>query len=99
VGNLGKTDISGTGNIGNKADNIIAIERNWGENRDCDAIITSLKDREAGARKPLKYFFSLKTLSFYNSDTQEKKHYEWEAILEREKEASEMCPWDIGGVS
>ena len=48
-GNLEKTDISGSNNIPNKADNIIAVERNWGDDRDCDAIITSLKDRESGS--------------------------------------------------
>ena len=49
-GNLDKTDISGSNNIPNKADNIISVERVWGDDRDCDAIITSLKDRETGQR-------------------------------------------------
>lgn len=96
VGNLGKTDISGTGNIGNKADNIIAVERNWGEEKDWDAIITSLKDREAGERKAIKYFFSQRTLSFYNRDTTENKSYGWEGNTEQEViEIQEQCPWTI----
>ena len=77
-GNLEKTDISGSNNIGNKADNIIAVERLWVEGRDCDAIITSLKDRDVGQRKQLKYYFSHSTLRFYNKITPENKDYGWE---------------------
>jgi twinkle protein len=77
-GNLVKTDISGSNNIGNKADNIIAVERVWGENRFCDAIITSLKDREEGQRKSFKFFFSQKTLRLYNNSTRESKKFGWE---------------------
>ncbi|MDQ4682060.1 hypothetical protein, partial [Stenotrophomonas maltophilia group sp. RNC7] len=43
IGNLEKTDISGSNNIPNKADNIISVERIWGDNREFDALITSLK--------------------------------------------------------
>ena len=77
-GNLTKTDISGSNNIPNKADNIIAVERVWGENRGCDAIITSLKDREIGERKSFKFFFSQKTLRLYNGSTKESRVFGWE---------------------
>ena len=78
-GNLEKTDISGSNNIPNKADNIIAVERVWGEERKCDAIITSLKDRNGGQRMPFKFWFSRQTLRFYNDVTAQDKQYGWEA--------------------
>lgn len=77
-GNLTKLDISGSNNIANKADNIIAIERNFANNAECDAIITSLKDRESGERKVLNYLFSKKTLRFYNDRTKELVNFGWE---------------------
>ena len=80
-GNLEKTDISGSNNIPNKADNIIAIERVWDESGDCDAIITCLKDRESGQRKAFKYLFSRETLRFYNDWTKENVVYGWEKYL------------------
>lgn len=92
-GNLGKTDISGSNNIPNKADNIIAIERVWSSDG-CDAIVTSLKDREVGERKAFKFYFSQKTLRFFNGSTNEKIVYEWERIIEREAEAQEELPWE-----
>lgn len=78
-GNLTKLDISGSNNIANKADNIIAIERNFAEDAECDAIITSLKDRESGERKVLNYQFSKKTLRFYNDRTKELVNFGWES--------------------
>ncbi|AFV02834.1 MULTISPECIES: DnaB-like helicase C-terminal domain-containing protein [unclassified Dehalobacter] len=95
-GNLTKTDISGSNNIPNKADNIIAVERVWSPDRECDAIITSLKDRESGERKAFKYNFSPRTLRFYNNCTREEVIYGWE---NREKyewgtEVQIPCPWD-----
>lgn len=77
-GNLEKTDISGSNNIPNKADNIIAVERVWGDDRDCDAVITSLKDRETGQRKEMRFYFSPTSLRFYNNFTPESKTYGWE---------------------
>lgn len=77
-GNLDKTDISGSNNIPNKADNIIAVERLWGDDAECDAIVTSLKDRNTGQRKQMKFFFSTKTLRFYNNTTKENQIYGWE---------------------
>lgn len=87
-GNLDKNDISGTGNIPNKADNIIAVERNWSTeyDKDCDVIITSLKDREEGQRKSMKYFFSKQSLRFYNESTKENVKYGWEKYLDKKIE-------------
>jgi len=88
VANLEKTDISGSYNISNKADNIIAVERLWDDDRDCDAVITSLKDRTVGQRKQIKYWFDMKTLRFYNNITPRAKDYSWDK-KEEEKEAFE----------
>ena len=77
-GNLEKTDISGSNNIPNKADNIISVERLWGEDRECDAIVTSLKDRESGQRKQMQFYFSTTSLRFYNNITKENKIYSWD---------------------
>ena len=76
-GNLEKTDISGSNNIPNKADYVIAIERNWDESSDCNAIVTSLKDRSGGQRKVFKYRFSRDTLRFYNATTPQEREYGW----------------------
>ena len=93
VGNLVKTDISGSNNIPNKADNIISVERVWGENQTCDAIVTSLKDRTVGQRKVMNFFFSQKTLRFYNGSTKEGVKYGWEQIMEREIQATQDLPF------
>ena len=80
TGNLEKTDISGSNNIPNKADNIIAVERNWDEESDCNAIVTSLKDRSGGRRKAFKYRFSTETLRFYNAATRKERAYGWTSM-------------------
>lgn len=83
--NLDKTDISGSNNIPNKADNIIAVERKFEDDRDCDAVVTSLKDRETGQRKQIKYYFSTNSMRFYNDKTKENRTYSWEKGLKEEK--------------
>ena len=92
-GNLEKTDISGSNNIPNKADNIIAIERNWGDDREYDEIITSLKDRESGQRKVMRFYFSPETLRFYNDRTAERKDFGWEKYLMQETPDPNQCPF------
>jgi len=95
-GNLEKGDISGTSNIGNKADNIIAVERVWDSDQ-CDAIVTSLKDRNEGQRKKIKYFFSVDTKRFYNSTTQETMTYGWQKIAEADygTQLDIESPWEV----
>jgi twinkle protein len=99
TGNLDKTDISGSNNIPNKADNIIAVERNWGENAQWDAIVTSLKDRETGQRKVFRYNLSKTTLRFYNNQTKEKGTFGWEKFVDeyrdKPREPQTICPWDM----
>jgi twinkle protein len=92
-GNLDKTDISGSNNIANKADNIIAVERNWGDDREWDEIITSLKDRESGQRKVMRFYFSQETLRFYNERTAERKNFTWEKYLEQDVPDPSECPF------
>ena len=83
-GNLQKNDVSGSGNISNKADNMISIERLWkqkGVEYDDsipDAFVTSLKDRQDGQRATFKYWFSHHTLRFYNNTTDMTANYDWE---------------------
>ena len=101
-GNIRKHDISGTANIGNKADNIISVERDWGDEREYDAFISSLKDRETGQRNCFGYLFDLKSLRFHNEETPKKEVYGWEEMIDEvDKEAldgfettDEKMPWD-----
>ena len=89
-GNLEKNDISGTGNIANKADNIIAIERIWDEDEEVDGIITSLKDREEGHRFQLHFKFSKETFRFYNDNCPEQNNYTWEKYLNDDVDKDSM---------
>lgn len=92
IGTIKKGDISGTMNIPNKADNILAIERMWKHlnSKDetlkleayPDCLFTSLKDRWEGGRKIMAYNFSLDTLRFYNNATKEFVNYGWEEFIE-----------------
>ena len=98
-GNLEKTDISGSNNIPNKADNIISVERLFGEERECDAIITVLKDREEGQRKVIKYNFSSNSKRFYNENTVETETFGWETLIPIEiNKENEMYKKSMGGV-
>lgn len=83
-GNLEKTDISGSNNIPNKADNIIAVERVWNEDIPIDLIITSLKDRESGQRKVIPMRFSRETMRFYDATTPQNINYGWKKYLKPE---------------
>ena len=83
-GNLTKKDISGTGMIAQKADNILALERIWkvkGIEYDThipDAYLTSLKDRQDGVRAMFKYWFNPNTLRFYNYITPIIGNIDWQ---------------------
>lgn len=104
-GNLEKTDISGSNNIANKADNIIAVERNFNSS-EVDAIISSLKDRESGERKIMRFLFSKSTLRFYNNRTKEEFDFGWNTKSRKEviglnlslikdiQEVEEKAPWE-----
>ena len=100
-GNLAKTDISGSNNIANKADNIISVERVFESENDVDAIISSLKDRESGERLVMKFLFSKKTFRFYNEHTVERFNFGWEKasmklnekFVQANIEETEQCPF------
>lgn len=83
-GNLAKNDVSGSGNISNKADNVIAVERLWKERGVeyeegiPDAFVSVLKEREGGGRATYKYWFGHKSLRFYNNKTDLEVSYDWE---------------------
>lgn len=62
--NLEKEDISGSANISNKADIVISIERQFKEDRDCDALLRLLKDRENGKYAEVKLMFQEGTKRF-----------------------------------
>jgi twinkle protein len=62
---LSKEDISGTGDIANRADNVIAIERNYDESKDYDAILRLLKNRNTGRLGKFPLRFNEKERRFY----------------------------------
>jgi len=84
VGNLAKNDVSGSGNISNKADNVISIERIWKEknvnyeDEYYDALVTVLKEREGGERATYGYWFGKKSLRFYNGKTSIEANIDWQ---------------------
>jgi twinkle protein len=97
-GNLDKRDISGSNNIPNKADNIIAVERIWRDEADhtkVEMFLTSLKDRWNGDRQLFKYKFSKASLRFYNDTTSENVGYDWKQYLPHQKaiEGSQEVEW------
>lgn len=87
-GNLEKTDISGSNNIPNKADNIISVERVWNEDIPIDLILTSLKDRESGQRKIIPMRFSGETKRFYDATTPQNVNYGWKKYLKPESKTA-----------
>lgn len=88
-GTLKKKSISGSNNMANYGDVIIAVERiikdfdkmSNGCQAGHDALITILKDREDSIRTVFKYYFSNETKRFYNNETIEHVVYGWEKYL------------------
>lgn len=88
-GTLKKKSISGSNNMANYGDVIIAVERiikdysqmSEGCNGGTDALITILKDREDSIRTVFEYYFSGETKRFYNNSTVELVNYGWEKYL------------------
>lgn len=98
---LEKEDISGSNNIPNKADVIIAVERQYKDDRDCDAKLRLLKDREEGRYTEVKLIFqdSTKRLLEIEGDNTRLIKYKWKQFLLqesqdwREVEPPEDCPF------
>ena len=80
---LEKEDISGSGNIPNKADLIIALERQFQEGRDCDAKVRLIKDRDEGRFAEVKLMFQETTKRFYELEngTVRNIDYMWKDYL------------------
>ena len=80
---LEKEDISGSNNIPNKADVIISIERQFKEDRECDAKLRLLKDREEGRYKEVKLMFQENTKRLLELDGGSVRpvQYNWKKYL------------------
>jgi twinkle protein len=91
---LEKEDISGSNNIANKGDNIISIERYYKSERDCDAALRLLKDREDGQFVEVKLMYqtqSKRLVEMTESGFLKEPKYTWkhhlvEAPKTKEKE-------------
>jgi len=68
TGNLNKDNVSGSKDITNKAHTVIAIERDFAEEKTFDMILTSLKNKQNSARRGFKYMFDSTTFMFYNDE-------------------------------
>lgn len=83
-GNLEKWNVSGTANITNNTDNIIAVERFWGDYREYDAVITILKDREDNPGRMVGlYNFDTDSFRYYSYKTPRTVEYGWEKKAEQ----------------
>jgi RecA-family ATPase len=85
---LEKEDISGSNNIPNKADVIISVERQYKEDRDCDAKLRLLKDREEGQYKEVNLIFQegTKRLLEYENGAIKNIQYSWRQFLPLKEE-------------
>jgi DNA primase (bacterial type) len=83
-----KEDISGSNNIPNKADVVLAIEKQIKEDRDCDSKLRLLKDREEGRYKEVKLMFqdSTKRLLEIDSGVVKPIQYGWKKYIQENPE-------------
>lgn len=97
-GKLEKEDVSGTGDITNRADNVFSVERVMDPSLGCDTIVSILKNRSEGVQnEEIGLMFDADSKRFYQpSDAKSfMKKYGWELTAEREIAAAEECPWDV----
>lgn len=94
---LEKEDISGSANISNKADVIVSIERQFKEDRDCDALLRLLKDRESGKYTEVKLMFqeSTKRLLEFENGIIKPIQYDWKKYLPEYEHGDAWEPPDI----
>lgn len=92
-----KEDISGSNNIPNKADIILSVEKQIAEDKDCDAKIRLLKDREEGRYKEIKLLFqeSTKRLLEIENGTIRQIDYRWKQYLLETHRKQEAIPFDF----
>lgn len=83
-----KEDISGSNNIANKSDVILSLEKQIKEDRDCDAKLRLLKDREEGRYKEVKLIFqdSAKRLLEVEGGNVRPVQYNWKRFLSEKLE-------------
>ena len=97
---IGKDDVSGTGDITNRADNAFSVERVKDPSLGCDTIIKILKNRSEGIENlEIGLSFDPDSKRFWqpSDPVGYLKKYGWEEIAEREAEIVELCPWDVKG--
>jgi twinkle protein len=84
-----KEDISGSNNIANKADTILSIEKQIKEDKDCDAKLRLLKDREEGRYKEVKLMFQESTKRLLECENGVLRHiqYDWKKYLPDKSES------------
>ncbi|MCM8710514.1 toprim domain-containing protein [Clostridium sp. SYSU_GA19001] len=95
-GELEKEDISGTAEISNRVDNVIAVERNKSDDDSYDCKLRVLKNRNKGSLGEVKLIFSTEDKRFYelNEDgTCNRKIYSWNK-QDGMIQVFEKCPWD-----
>jgi twinkle protein len=91
-----KESISGSMDITNRADNVIAIERVSEENKAklaCDALLSILKNRHNGKLGDIKLFFSEAERRFFELGATPKR-YGWERVNREPIPEQIKCPWD-----
>jgi replicative DNA helicase len=93
---LEKEDISGSNNIPNKADYIFSIERQYKEDRDCDAKLRLLKDREEGKYREIKLMFqeNTKRLLEYVDGGLRTLNYKWTDYMPKQMEIQGRHWWE-----
>lgn len=100
-GKLEKEDVSGTGDITNRADNVFSVERVADPSLGCDTIVSILKNRSEGVQnEEIGLTFDPDSKRFWQPSNAHgfSKKYGWEEIEERKKEIQELCPWELEGV-
>jgi len=97
---LEKEDISGSANISNKADIIVSIERQFREDRNCDALLRLLKDRENGKYAEVKLIFqeSTKRLLEVENGTVRPIQYDWKRYLPEYEHGDAWEPPDTDAI-
>ena len=97
---LEKEDISGSSHIANKADIILSIERQYKLDKDCDAKLRLLKDREGGRYIEVMLMFqeSTKRLVEFSGEIFRQNEYKWEQYLKNpplgyEVPIDDRFPW------
>ena len=83
-GDLNKEDISGTGDIANRAHNVFSVDRIEEEGSPVDTVLTILKNRFYGVQNvKIGLHFNKTSKRFYGKNGVENKKYGWEGQTEK----------------